>query len=501
MNKKLKNENLIKRVPVVVVLGHIDSGKTTLLDQIRKSRIAEKESGGITQHIGAYQIEKDGKKITFIDTPGHEAFSQMRSRGAKVADIALLIIDSRKGVEAQTKEVITNLKKIDIPIIVVLNKVDLPDAYTDKAKQELQKEGIVVESFGGKAPVVEVSAKTGQGVEDLLDLILLVTEMEDANIDISNPAQGVIVESYLDDKRGPIATIIITEGILRTGDFVATLSTFGKIKSLENFQGKKVEKAYPSDPAVLLGLNEVSKIGEEIKIFDNLEEAKNYAVSGGTFRIELPKKVKELEEGQKVLNLILKSDVLGSIEAIAEIMKQLPQDKIILNVVKAEVGEINENDIKLSRSTRAIILGFRVKTKPNILDLAQRQDVRIVNFEIIYELVEELRKYMERLLKPQAVRTDLGKLKVLVGFWSDKNRQIVGGRITEGEIAKGASIEVSREDEVIDKGRMINLQRNKKDIERASKGEEVGILYEGQKKIEKGDVLTIFRQEKQKVGL
>jgi translation initiation factor IF-2 len=499
--KKTKNENLIKGIPVVVVLGHIDSGKTSLLDQIRKSKVAEKESGGITQHIGAYQIEIDGQKITFVDTPGHEAFSQMRSRGAKVADIALLIVDSRKGVQTQTKEVISSIKKIDLPVIVVLNKIDRPDAFTDKAKRELQKEGIEIESLGGNVPVAEVSAKTGQGVEDLLDLILLVAEMQNIHSEVSKPAKGVIIESYLDNKRGPTATIITAEGIFKNGDFVATLSCFGKIKFLEDFQGQKVEKAYPSDPIVLLGLNTVPKIGEKIKAFNSLQEAKEHVSQKDQSQIELPKKDKELEEGQKVLNLILKTDFLGSIEALGEVLRQLPQEKIILNVVKAEVGQINETDVKLAKSTKALILGFRVKTNPSIIDLAQRKDVRIINFKIIYELIEEVRKYMEKMLKPETVRTDLGKLKVLVGFWSDKNRQIVGGRIIEGEIIKGASIEVLRDDEVIDKGRMINLQRNKKDIQRASRGEEVGILYEGQKKIEKGDVLTIFKKEKQKIEL
>ncbi len=493
MTKK-KKENLINRPPVVVVLGHIDSGKTSLLDQIRKTKVAEKESGGITQHIGAYQIEKNGKKITFIDTPGHEAFSQMRSRGAKTADIAILVIDSAKGVQVQTKEAIDHIKKSQVLPIIALNKMDRPEADPAKAKGQLEKQEILVESLGGKIPSINVSAKTGQGVEDLLELILLMAEMENLKADISKPAQGVVIESYLDNKRGPIATLILNEGVLKPGDIIATFSTCGKIKILEDFKGKQVSQALPSDPVVVLGLEQAPRVGEEFKLFNDLEQAKTY--------IKSPERkteaISEIKPEQKVLNLVLKSDVLGSIEAIEEVLKQLPQEKIVLRVLKSDVGQINENDVQLAKSSKAIVIGFRIKPNSTAKKLAEKEKVRIMNFEIIYDLVEEIRKYMERILEPEVVRTDLGKLKVLVGFWSEKKRQIVGGRMIEGKIKKGATIEVTRDEEVIDQGRMINLQKNKKDIEKASKGEEVGILYEGEKKIEKGDVLIIFTKERKK---
>ncbi|MCP6719526.1 MAG: translation initiation factor IF-2 [Patescibacteria group bacterium] len=501
MAKGKNKENLIARPPVVVVLGHIDSGKTTLLDQIRKTQITEKEAGGITQHIGAYQVEKDGKKITFIDTPGHEAFSQMRSRGAKTADIALLIIDSSKGVESQTKEVISHIKKANIPQIVVLNKIDRPGANPKKAEGELQKENVMVESLGGKIPSIEISAKTGQGVEDLLDLILLVAEIEDLKTDVSKSAKGVIIESYLDGKRGPTATLILNEGTLRVGDIIATPSSSGKIKILEDFQGEKIDEVLPADPAIVLGLENVPRVGEEFKVFTDLEKAQSHLVVKEPKKAEEPKEVSEAKDDQKVLNLILKTDVLGSIEAIEEVLKQLPQEKIVLNILKSEVGDINENDVKLAKGAEALILGFRVKTNAVIKDLAQRQKIRIMNFEIIYDLVEAARKFMEKGLKLETVRIDLGKIKVLVSFWGTRKRQIVGGRITEGKVERRTSIEVSRDEEIIDKGKMINLQKNKKDIEKASKGEEVGILYEGEKKIEKGDVLTIYRKEQQKAEL
>ena len=497
-----ENKNLITRPPVVVVLGHIDSGKTTLLDQIRKARVAEKESGGITQHIGAYQLEKDGKKITFIDTPGHEAFSQMRSRGAKTADIAILVIDSCKGVEKQTEEVISHIKKAKVLPVVAFNKVDRPEANPEKGKRELQKEDILVESLGGKVPSINISAKTGQGVEDLLDLILLMAEMEDLKTDVSKQASGVIIESYLDNQRGPTATLILNEGILKLGDIIATPSTLGKVKSLEDFQGKQVSQVSPADPAIILGLENVPRVGEKLLVFSNLEEAKSHTQNQTQKEKKETLEVKLTPE-QKILNLILKTDVLGSIEAIDEVLKNLPQEKVVLRILKSEVGDINENDVKLAKTSKALILGFRVKINPVAKKLLQREETKVntINFDIIYDLVGGVRKFMERSLEQETVRTDIGKMKVLVPFWSKKNRQIIGGRIVEGEVKKGASIEVQRDEEVIDRGKMISLQKNKKDVELVKKGEEAGILYEGNKKIEKGDTLIFYTKEKRKVEL
>ena len=503
--QKILNQNLISRPPVAVVLGHIDHGKTTLLDQIRKTHVAEKESGGITQHIGAYQIvlpagrqEKGGKKITFLDTPGHEAFSQMRSRGARVADIAILVVDCCEGVQAQTKEAILSIKKAGIQIIVVLNKIDKPEANPEKTKRELSKEGVLVESLGGKVPQVLVSAKTGQGVEDLLELILLVAEMEDLKTDVSKSAEGAVIESYLDSQRGPTATLLLTEGILKKGDILGTLSTFGKIKSLESFRGVPLEKVLPSDPVIVVGFENVPKVGENFKVFPGIEEAKSYL----KFLEKKAPEVLEISAEQKVLNLILKSDVLGSIEAIEEVLRGLPQEKVILRILKSEVGEISERDIKLAKGGRAVILGFRVKISPAAKILAERDKIKIMTFEIIYDLVEWVRKFMERIVEPELVRMELGKVKVLAIFLAEKNRQIIGGKVTEGEVRKGVQIEIFRgNEELVGKGRLINLQRNKKDIDRVSKGEECGMLYEGNVRVEEGDTLVIYIEEKRKTEL
>jgi translation initiation factor IF-2 len=495
------NQKFTTRPPIVVILGHIDHGKTTLLDQIRKSHVAERETGGITQHVGAYEVEFKGKKITFIDTPGHEAFSAMRARGAKVADIAILVVAADDGVQTQTKEAISYIKKAQIPLIVAINKIDKPTANPERVKRELSEENVLVESLGGKIPAVEVSAKTGKRIEDLLELILLVAEMENLQADISKSGQGVVIESYLDNQRGPTATLLLRDGILKLGDIVATASTFGKIKILENFQGKPIKEAFPSMPVVCLGFEKVPQVGERFEVFSEIEKAKEYLE-----KMKSEKKSREemfiAEPGKRILNLIIKTDVLGSIEAIEEVLKTLPQDKVALRILKAEAGSINESDIKLAKTAKAKILGFRVKTDPIAQRLAEREKIKIGTFEVIYDLAQTVREWMQKILAPEIVRTDLGKLKTLVVFWSEKNRQIVGGKVLEGEIKKnGTLIEVFREDEKIGEGRLINLQINKRDVERVTKGQECGILYEGNVKIQEGDILVFFTKERKKLQL
>lgn len=504
--------SLIKKTPVVVVLGHIDHGKSSLLQSIKELRVSitEKETGGITQHIGAYQTEKDGKKITFIDTPGHEAFSAMRSRGAKVADIAVLVIDAAEGIRPQTKEAISHIKGAQIPFVVALNKIDKPDAEPEKVKRELQKEGILVEDLGGKIPQLLTSAKTGQGINELLELITLVAEMENLQVDIRKPGEGVVVESYLDGQRGPTATLILNQGILKPGDIVGTPTTAGRIKILENFLGKTLEKAWPAEPAIVVGFEAVPRVGENFKTFASIESAKEYLQAKEKVPVVNVGTEREILSGQRILNLILKTDVLGSIEAIEEVLKDLPQERVILRILRSEVGEVIESDIKLAKSIQAskevsrdlkkqtIILGFRVKISPAARQLAERERIKIMNFEVIYDLVEEVRKFIGRIAETEVVREDLGKLKVLAIFLTEKNRQIVGGKVIEGEIEKGVQAEVFRGEEFLGRGKVINLQRDKKDIEQIGKGEECGILCEGDVRIEEGDMLAVFKESRRK---
>jgi len=501
--KKVENLNLLERPPIVVVLGHVDHGKTTLLDYIRKTSVAEKESGGITQHIGAYQIVHKDKTITFIDTPGHEAFSQMRSRGARVADIAILVVAAEEGVKPQTKEVISHIKEFEIPVVVAINKIDKPVANPSKVIGELAKEGIVVESQGGKIPSVNVSAKTGQGVDELLEVILLVAEMEELKADAAKPASGVAIESYLDSKRGPTATLLVQDGTLKKGNIVVCGNSFGRVKMLENFQGDSIEEAFPSTPVLVLGLNQAPMVGEKFNVEKSEGDARSSvakAMEDEKTKAGLSAEAPSLSRGTggKILNLILKADVRGSLEAIEGVLKNIKQENVIINILKSEVGDISESDVKLAFSTGSMIIGFRVKLPNFILELAKRQGVRIKTFEIIYELVEEVKKGLIRLLEPEIVREDLGKLKVLAIFRKEKSRMIIGGKVLSGKVENKALINIIRNEEKIGKGRIIQLQQNKKDINEVEKGKEAGILFEGDMVIEEGDVLEVYKEEKKK---
>jgi translation initiation factor IF-2 len=482
-----------ERPPIVVILGHIDSGKTSLLNAILGLEFVEEKPGGIiTQEVKAIQVERGEKKITFIDTPGHEAFSKMRSQGAKVADIGILVVDGVEGVKQQTKEAIFELKSAKIPFIVAINKIDKLEADSEKVKRELKAEGVLVEDFGGEIPVVKTSAKTREGIEDLLDLILLLAEIKKIRADFEKPGEGVVIESFLDPKRGPIANIILHEGKIKTGDFVATQSTFGKIRKMENHKGEEIKEAEAGDPVILLGFEKIPQVGERLKVFKSKEEAQRFIISEKEKKEELEK----VEKEGKFINLILKADSLGSLEAVKEVLKNFTQNGISLKILEASIGEITDSDIELASVGNAFIFGFKTKIKKEIKELAQRKKVRIFIFNVIYDLVDELKKIIEKVLKPKEEEIEIGRVKVLVEFWSEKNRQIVGGRIIEGRVERESRIEIQRGEEIIGKGKLINLQKNKKDIEVGKKGEEVGILYEGEGKIEKGDILIFYKKFK-----
>lgn len=489
--------NIQPRPPIVVVLGHVDHGKSSILEAVKDFiKITAEESGGITQHIGAYEVEHNGEKITFIDTPGHEAFSAMRSRGAKVADIAVLVVAAEEGVKPQTKEAILHIKKAGIPMILALNKVDKPEANPEKVKRELIKEDVVVESLGGTVPSVEISAKTKKGIPELLELILLVGEMEKLESDLEKSVQGVVIESYLDSQRGPTATLLFRDGVLEQRNIVGTASVWGKIKILEDFRGKTLAKALPSQPVIVIGFEKVPQVGEKFQVYEDADSAQKYIA-------EKEKKAKGgevflIEEGKKVLNLILKTDVQGSVEAIKEVLKDMPQDKVILRIINTEVGEITENDVKLARSGNARILGFRVKVSPTAKILADRDNVKIMIFEIIYELAQAVRQIMEKAVEPEKIKVELSKVKALAIFLTEKNRQIIGGKVVDGKVLKGASLEILRDGESVGEGKVVNLQKNKKDASQAVKGEECGILYEGNVRVQEGDTLLIFTYERAK---
>lgn len=498
--EKKAKEKLKERPPVVVVLGHVDHGKSSLLEAIKDFKITLKESGGITQHIGAYEVEHQGKKITFVDTPGHEAFSAMRSRGAEVADIALLVIDAAQSIQPQTKEAIMAIKKSEIPMIVVLNKMDIPTADPEKIKRELSKIDIFVESMGGTIPSVKVSAKEKTGIKELLEIILLVADMQELKAEIDVPAEGFIIESYMDSLKGPVATAVVEKGILKKKAFIATDIALAKVKSMENSLGEPITEASPSQPAIILGFEKVPGVGEKFESYATIEQAMAKLKKEEQKR-ELNVNVIDTDPDKKVLNIILKGDVFGSLEAIEGVLKNLPQDQVILRILKTEVGDINETDAKLADMSKAQIIGFRVKISPTVLQLLKNdteKKVRIKTFNIIYELIQEVRQGMEKSLDSELVYKELGKLKTSVVFWGEKKRQIVGGKITEGEFKKGLKLNVLRSDEKIGAGKIINLQRDKKDAEKLKKGDEAGILFEGDVKIEPKDILVVYTEERKK---
>ena len=484
----------INKIQVVVVLGHIDHGKSSLLEAIRKDfQITKKESGGITQHIGAYEAEYDGKKITFIDTPGHEAFSEMRSRGAKIADIAILVVAADEGVKPQTKEAIEIIKKSKIPTIVALNKTDRESAEPEKVKRELQNEGVLIEDWGGDVPTVLVSAKTGKGKKDLLSMINLLAEVSGLKVSKKAKPKGFILESHLDSFCGPTASLILEEGKLKNGDIIKTDTTYGKIKSMQDYVLQNKEEAMPGEVIVITGLKEVPGVGESFVFADSIEKAcqevDNKTPEEYIFEVQK-------EDIEKYLKVVLKADFRGSLEVVSKILKDLVQDKIGIKILKADVGDITDSDTRVADKEEAVIIGFRVKTTPIAQGQARQREIKILIFDVIYDMIDNIRKEMEGIKEKRKERVDLGKMKPLVIFKTQKRgeknyRQIVGGKIIEGELKKG-ELEIKRGDKVLTGGKIIELQEQKKKIEKAKTPQEIGILYEGKTKIKEGDTLLIY---------
>ena len=501
MNEEIK-KNLITRSPVVVILGHVDHGKSSILEAVKDLKITSRESGGITQHIAAYEIEHpsatsgQGRKITFVDTPGHEAFSAMRSRGSKVADIAILVIAAEEGIKPQTKEAIAHIKEAGIPMIVALNKIDKPQADPEKVKRDLISEEVLVESMGGKIPSINVSAQTKKGINDLLEMISLIAEMENFQVDISGPAEGIIVESHVNPNTGIVATLIIKSGILKIGDIFGTFSAIGKIKGIKNFQGEDVKEATPSMPVVIIGFDKIPGVGEVLKVFSTTEEAKQQVGE----KENLFEKIK-VEDEDSVLKLIIKADVQGSLEAIKEVLKTIPQGKAVIQVLKAEVGEINDSDIQMAKTSGAMTVGFRVKTNPIARKLALRERIRIISFDVIYHLVESIKIALEKKVAHEIVRKNLGKLKILAIFKTDKDSQIIGGKVISGEIIRGASVDIFRDEEKIGRGKIAKLQKEKKEVGEVGKGHECGMLFKGDTEVLEDDILEVFTEERYKPGL
>jgi len=506
--EKDSGKNLRQRAPVVTILGHVDHGKTTLLDTIRKTSVAEKEAGGITQHISAYQTKKKGQLITFVDTPGHEAFSGMRERGVNIADIAVLVVAADDGVRPQTKEVIQYLKNKKIPTIIAINKIDKPDANIQRVKQELADNDILIEQWGGNYICAEISAKQNLGIDELLESILLVAEVEDFRADEKRDALGVVLESNLDPNKGPVATILIKTGTLKVGQDVVVGKTYGRIRKIEDFMGKSLLFAGPSTPVSIMGLVDTPNTNDVLQVASGKTAArlKSKGIGDSLFdnkeRLTSQNMMKKIEDEKiQKLNIILKADVQGSLEAIEQILSTIKSDEIAINYIGIGVGSITESDIKIAAPSKAVIFGFNAEPTPVAKRLAEANEVEIKTYKIIYELVAEIKKLLIEMLPPEIIRTDYGKMKVAAIFKTGKHDMIIGGMVVENKIVKKSLIEVWRGEKIIGKGTLSNLQQNKIPSDEVEKGNECGLVFEGDTKIKEDDILLSYTEEERKKTL
>ena len=492
MKDKNKQLGLISRPPIIVVLGHVDHGKTSLLDYIKKTKIAEKESGGITQHIGAYEIEIKDKKITFIDTPGHEAFSKIRSRGAKVADIALLVVAADEGVKVQTKESLKDIKKAQIPYIVAITKIDKEGINLEKVKNELSEAGVLLEGRGGDIPFVGVSSKTGQGIDELLELILLLSEMQELKADPSNQAIGFVIESHLDRSRGNTASLIITDGTLHLKDeIIVDQMKIGKVKILENFKGESISEATFSSPVRVLGFETSVPVGAKLSAGALKDKTMASAQESKTIGKELGSHDSKIK-----IPLIIKSDASGSGEALEQVIAQLgKKNDWLFFLLKNETGDISESDFKIVPSGKTLIIGFRVRKRSEINNiLLTNKDLLLIEGDIIYEIEDKIKELVENKFVKKPTEEILGKLEVLAVFNPIKGSQLIGGKVVEGNVQNKIRFRLVRNEEIISQGKILNLQKNKVDIAEVKIGGECGLLINCPEKSEKGDLLEFFRK-------
>ncbi len=490
--KEEKKNNLIPRPPIVVVMGHIDHGKTTLLDFIRKTKVAEKEAGGITQHIGAYEIEHEGKRITFIDTPGHEAFSKMRNRGARIADLAILVVAAEDGVKAQTLEAIQTIKEAKIPFIVAVNKMDKENANSDRVKSELAANEVYVESTGGKTPSVNISAKKGEGISELLEMIILVSEMEDLKADLNCPASGVVIESHLDPKRGISATLIIQNGALRKKMFINAGGAIAPVKIFENFLGKPLEEAQFSSPVKIVGFSKLPEAGANFNAF----ASKNDAEAAGELKEQiscLTPANAETAEHKITITIIIKADASGSLEALQKEITKLANEDVGLNIIRLNVGNINEDDIKLAASGKnTVIVGFSVKADNSIIQMAERLGTTLVMFDIIYKINEWLEAEIKKRLPIKTNEELLGTAELVKVFNNETNKQVIGGKVLTGKIVNGKYVKIIRRGTMLAKGKILELQHNKMKVSEVEEGKEFGALVDIKNELTKKDLMEIY---------
>jgi len=493
------------RPPVVTVMGHVDHGKTSLLDAIRKTNVVSKEAGGITQHIGAYQVNIHDERITFIDTPGHEAFTAMRARGAQATDIAVLVVAADDGVMPQTVEAINHARAAGVPILVAINKIDKENANPDVVKQQLTKHQLVPEEWGGDTIFVPVSAKTGEGLDLLLEMIILLAEIRELKADPDRPAEGVVIEGLLDKGRGPVATVLVQKGTLRVGDSILCGTAFGKVRAMVNDKGIRINDAGPSTPVEVLGLTDVPMAGDIFRVVDEkiarqvsalrLSEKKREE-QARTSKVSLDDFFKQIQEGEvKELNLIIKGDVQGSVEALTQSLDRLSTDEVKVNVIHTGVGAVNESDVMLASASNAIIIGFNVRPDSKARKYAEDENIEIRLYRVIYETIEDIKKAMAGLLEPEHVERFQGRSEVRATFKVPKAGVVAGCYVTEGKITRNANIRVIRDGLVIYEGKLSSLKRFKDDVKEVQANFECGVGIEGFNDIKEGDILETYTIE------
>ncbi|AFK86832.1 MULTISPECIES: translation initiation factor IF-2 [Thermoanaerobacterium] len=506
IDKEDDEKDLLPRPPVITVMGHVDHGKTSLLDAIRKTNVTQREAGGITQHIGASVVEINGKKVVFLDTPGHEAFTAMRARGASVTDIAVLVVAADDGVMPQTIEAINHAKAANVPIIVAINKIDKPNANPDRVKQELVEYGLVPEDWGGNTICVNVSAQKNIGLDDLLEMILLEAEMLELKANPNRPARGTIIEAQLDKNRGPVATVLVQKGTLKTGDVIIAGTAYGKVRAMFDDKGRKVKKASPSIPVEVLGLSDVPKAGDILVVLDDEKKARSIAEKRKEkFReeemmqkqkISLDELFNQIKEGNvKELNIILKADVQGSVEALKSSIEQLSNDDVRLRVIHGAVGAITETDVMFASASNAIIIGFNVRPDSKAKSLAEKEKVDIRLYRIIYDAIDDLKAAMKGMLEPEYREKELGKAEVRAVFRVPNVGNVAGCYVVEGKISRNANIRLVRDGIVIFEGKISSLKRFKDDVKEVQSGFECGIGIERFNDIKEGDVLEAYQME------
>ncbi|MGZ5386538.1 MAG: translation initiation factor IF-2 [Solirubrobacterales bacterium] len=497
--------DLKDRPPVVTVMGHVDHGKTSLLDAIRETEVAAGEAGGITQHIGAYQVKHDGKTLTFLDTPGHQAFTAMRARGAKVTDVAVIVVAADDGVMPQTVEAIDHARAADVPILVAVNKIDKEGADPNRVRTELASHELSPEEWGGDTVFADVSAKTKDGLENLLEMIVLVTELEGLGANPDAPASGAVIESELDPGRGPVTGVLVQRGTLRVGDAIVAGAIWGKVRAMLDHHGERVTEATPGMPVEVLGFDGVCEAGEHVQVVENERRARQLAqeretrlkseqlARRQTRKVTLEEVFERAREGQmKELNIVLKADVAGSLEALEDEIAKVPQEQVAVDIIHAQTGGINESDVMLASASDAIIIGFNVRPLVEARRAAEREGVEIRTYTVIYKVTEELRAAMEGMLEAVEVEEALGQAEVLQTFKASRVGMIAGCQVTDGKVTRSAQVRLVRDGTIIWTGRLGSLRRFKDDVTEVTEGNECGIVLEGYADIKEGDVLEFF---------